>query len=68
MCITWKFIFCTRERKIEPRKVRWAGHVARVGEMRNAYESLVIKPEGKRLFGAPRRTREDNTEVDLENK
>jgi len=32
----------------------WTGHVARMGEMRNAYKMLVGKPEGKRQFGSPR--------------
>jgi len=35
--------------------MRWAGHVARTGEMRNAYNNLVGKPEGKRPLGRPRR-------------
>jgi hypothetical protein len=40
---------------IKSRRMRWAGHVARMGEMRNAYRILVGKPEGKRLLGRPRR-------------
>jgi hypothetical protein len=40
---------------IKARKMRWAGHVARVGEKRNAYRILVGKPEGRRLLGRPRR-------------
>jgi hypothetical protein len=35
-------------RMIKSRRVRWAGHVARLGEKRNAYRILVGKPEGKR--------------------
>jgi len=35
--------------------MRWAGHVARMGEMRNAYKILVGKPEGKRPLGRPKR-------------
>jgi hypothetical protein len=31
--------------------MRWAGHAARIGERRNAYRILVLKPEGKRLLG-----------------
>jgi hypothetical protein len=40
---------------IESRRIRWAGHVARTGEKRNAYRLLVGKPEGKRPLGRPRR-------------
>jgi hypothetical protein len=36
------------------RKIRWAGYVACMGEMRNAYRILVRKPEGKRSLGRPR--------------
>jgi hypothetical protein len=35
------------------RRMRWAGHVARMGEKRNAYRILVGKPEGKRPIGKP---------------
>jgi hypothetical protein len=42
-------------RKIKSRRMRWAGHVARMGEKRNAYKLLVGKPEGKRPLGRPRR-------------
>jgi hypothetical protein len=35
--------------------MRWAGHVARIGEKRNAYRLLVGKPEGKKPLGRPRR-------------
>jgi hypothetical protein len=37
------------------RRMRWAGHVARMGEKRNSYRLLVRKPEGKRPLGRPRR-------------
>jgi hypothetical protein len=37
------------------RRMRWVGHVARMGEKRNAYRLLVGKPEGKRPLGRPRR-------------
>jgi hypothetical protein len=40
---------------IKSRRMRWAGHVARMGEKRNAYRLLVGKPEGKRPLGRPRR-------------
>jgi hypothetical protein len=42
-------------RIIESRTMRWAGHVARMREKRNAYRLLVGKPEGKRPLGRPRR-------------
>jgi len=41
-------------RVIKSRRTRWAGHVARIGDMRNAYSILVVKPEGKRPLGRPR--------------
>jgi hypothetical protein len=40
---------------IKSRKMRWTGHVARMGEKRNAYRILVGNPEGKRPLGRPRR-------------
>jgi hypothetical protein len=42
-------------RMIKSRKIRWAGHTARMGEKRNAYTILVGKPEGKRPLGRTRR-------------
>jgi len=45
--------------------MRWAGHVARVGEWRGGYRVLVGKPEGRRLLGRPRRRWEDNIKMDL---
>jgi hypothetical protein len=41
-------------RMIMSRRMRLAGHVARIGEKRNAYRLLVGKPEGKRPLGRPR--------------
>jgi hypothetical protein len=41
-------------RIIKSRRTRWAGHVARMGEKRNAYRLLVGKPEGRRPLGRPR--------------
>ena len=41
-------------------KLRWAEHVARMEQSRNAYRVLVGKPEGKRPLGRPRRKWEDN--------
>jgi hypothetical protein len=46
------------------RRMRWAGHVARMGK-RNAYRILVGKPEGKRPLGKPRRRWEDNIKMDI---
>jgi len=44
--------------------MRWAGHVARMGEKRGVYRVLVGKPEGKRPLGRPRRRWEDNIKMD----
>ncbi|KAJ4451323.1 hypothetical protein ANN_02785, partial [Periplaneta americana] len=52
-------------RNIKSRRLRWAGHVARMGESRNAYRVLVVRPEGKRLLERPRRRWEDNIKMDL---
>jgi hypothetical protein len=52
-------------RIIKSRRMRWAGHVALMGEKRNVYRILVGKPEGKRPRGRPRRTWEDNIKMDL---
>jgi hypothetical protein len=41
-------------RMIKSRRMRWAGHVTRMGETRNASKILVGKPEGKRQLGRPR--------------
>ena len=46
--------------------MRWAGHVARMGEERGAYRVLVEKPEGKRPLGKPRRRWVDNIRMDLQ--
>ncbi|KAJ4451062.1 hypothetical protein ANN_02499 [Periplaneta americana] len=50
---------------IKSRRLRWAGHVARMGESRNAYRVLVGRPEGKRPLGRPRRRWGDNIKMDL---
>jgi hypothetical protein len=52
-------------RIIKSRGMRWAGHVARVGEKRNAYRLLVGKPEGKRPLARPKRRWVDNVRMDL---
>jgi hypothetical protein len=52
-------------RIIKSRRIKWAGHVARMGEKRNAYRLLVGKSEGKRPLGRPRRRWMDNIRMDL---
>ena len=53
-------------RLIKSRRMRWAGHVARIGEGRGVHKVLVGKPEGKRPLGRPRRRWEDNIKMDLQ--
>jgi hypothetical protein len=50
---------------IKSRRMRWAGHVARMGEGRGIYRVLVGRPEGKGPLGRPRRRWEDNIKLDL---
>jgi hypothetical protein len=50
---------------IKSMRMRWAGHVARMGETRNAYRILEGEPEGKRPLGRPRHRRVDNIKMDL---
>jgi hypothetical protein len=52
-------------RTMNSRGVRWAGHVARMGEEGNAYRLLVGTPEGKRPLGRPRRRWADTIQTDL---
>jgi hypothetical protein len=52
-------------RIIKSRRIRWAGHVARMGENRNEYRLLVGKPEGKRPLGRPIRRWVNNIKMDL---
>ena len=51
---------------VKSRRMRWAGHVARMGEYRDVPRVLVGKPEGKRPLGRPRRRWEDNIQKDLQ--
>ena len=51
---------------IKSRRMRWAGHVARMGEERGAYRVLVGKPKGKRPLVRPRRRWVDNIRMDLQ--
>jgi hypothetical protein len=52
-------------RVIKARRMRWAGHAACMGEMRNVYSILVGRPERKRSLGRHRRRLEDNIRMDL---
>jgi hypothetical protein len=52
-------------RMIKSRRIRWAGHVARMGEKRNNYIIFVGKPERKRPLGRRRRRWVDNIKMDL---
>ena len=53
-------------RVIKSRRMRWVGHVARMGEERGVYMVLVGKPEGKRPLGTPRCKRVDNIRMELQ--
>jgi hypothetical protein len=52
-------------RVIKARRMRWAGHVASMGEVRGAYNILVGKSEGRRPLGRPRRRWEEKRKMDL---
>jgi hypothetical protein len=52
-------------RVIKSIRMRWSGHVARMGLMRDVYRVLVGKPEGKRPLGRPGHRLEDNIKLDL---
>jgi hypothetical protein len=52
-------------RVIKSRRMRWAGHVACMGEGRCVYRVLVGRPEGKRPLGRPRRRWDNNITMDL---
>jgi hypothetical protein len=52
-------------RQIKSRRMRWAGHVARMGEDREVYRVLVGKLEGKRSFGGPKRRWEDGIRMNV---
>ena len=53
-------------RVIKSRRMRWAGHVARMGEERVVYRALVGKPEGRRPLGRPRRRWAENIRMGLQ--
>jgi hypothetical protein len=50
---------------MKARRMRWAGHIARMWEKRNAYRLLIGKPEGRRPLGRPRRRWVGNIRMDL---
>jgi hypothetical protein len=50
---------------IKSRRMKWAGHVARMEEVRGVYVVLVGRPEGKRPLGRPRRRWEDNIKLEI---
>ena len=52
-------------REIKSRRLRWAGHLARMEEGRIAFKILISKPTGKRPLGRPRCRWEDNIRMDL---
>jgi hypothetical protein len=52
-------------RQVKSRRMRWARHVACMGQERKVYKVLVGKPEGKRPLGRPRRRWEDGIRMDL---
>jgi PAS domain-containing protein len=52
-------------RQVKSRRMRWTGHVARMGEERKVYKVLVVKPEGRRSLGRPRRSWENGVRIDL---
>jgi hypothetical protein len=53
-------------KECNPRRMRWAGHVAHIRETRGVYRVLVEKPEGKRQLGRPRRRWEYNIKMDIQ--
>jgi hypothetical protein len=53
-------------RVVKSRRMRWAGHVARMGEEIGVHSVLVGKPEGRRPLGRPRRRWEDNIKMDFQ--
>ena len=53
-------------RVVKSRRMRWAGHVAHMGEGRGVHRVLVGKPEGNRPLGRPRHRWEDNIKMDLQ--
>jgi hypothetical protein len=50
---------------IKSRRMRWAGHVARMGEKSNAYRIFVVKPEARRSLGRPSHRWMNNIKIDV---
>jgi hypothetical protein len=65
VCVYYNFYVCRIIKIIKSRRMRWEGHVARMGEKRNAYRLLVGKLERKRPLRWPRRRCVDNIRMDL---
>ena len=63
MCLTWELYPQIYFNLIKSRRLRWAGHVARMEEGRSAFKILAGKPIGKRPLGRPR-CREDSIRMD----
>ena len=59
------FIVCTVHLMVKSRRLRWAGYVARMEEVRSAFNILTDKATGKRPLGRPRRRWEDNIIINL---
>jgi hypothetical protein len=62
------FVICTPSviiRMIKSRRMRWARHVAGMGEMRYLYKILIGKPEGRRSFGRSRLRWKDNIRINF---
>jgi hypothetical protein len=50
-------------RQVKSRRMRWAGHVARMGEERKVYRVMLVNPDGKRPLGGPRRRWKDGIRI-----
>jgi hypothetical protein len=64
-CDKWVTV-TTIVRVMKSRRMRWAEHVARMGEMRGVYRVLVGKPEGKRPLGRSSRRWDDNIKIGIQ--
>ena len=63
-----KYLYCLPNilRLVKSKRMRWAGHVARTGEVRDVHRVLVGKPEGKRPLERPRRRWDDNIKMNFQ--